>query len=396
MNITVLFERLGPYHHARLLALSKRCSLKVIELSQVDTTYKWEKCTSTDDYGVSSLFTDKGIFEQRRPVIRKRLRNCLAQTAPDVVMIPGWYGVAQLEALRWCAQHTIPAVVMSESTEDDFERVWWKEGVKRYLLSCFTGALVGGTPHRKYLCDLGMAESRIFDGYDAIDNLYFMETSQRIRNNEQELRLHYKLPGKYFLACSRFIKKKNLLRLIDAYQIYLKKSKARSFHLVLMGDGEMMGELRDRVQQYDIGDVVHFVGFRQYADLPVYYSLASCFILASTSEQWGLVVNEAMASGLPVLVSKRCGCCEDLVEEGVTGFSFDPFNIEQLGSLLQDISMSQNLKKMGSEALRKVSDWGPEKFARQALAACLNAQQVPQKKVGLPGRMGIRFISALQ
>jgi glycosyltransferase involved in cell wall biosynthesis len=88
-----------------------------------------------------------------------------------------------------------------------------------------------------------------------------------------------------------------------------------------------------------IPDVL-FPGFRKGKELGTYYGLASCFILPSLQEQWGLVVNEAMAAGLPVLVSQTSGCAPDLVQEGVNGFTFDPTNPMQLAELMEKIAQS--------------------------------------------------------
>ena len=104
--------------------------------------------------------------------------------------------------------------------------------------------------------------------------------------------------------------------------------------LVLLGDGPLKSDLCRLISDLRLDACVHLPGFKQYHELPVYYGLASAFVHASTTEQWGLVVNEAMASGLPVLVSNRCGCAQDLVKEGVNGFTFDPCNVEQLAQLM--------------------------------------------------------------
>ena len=118
------------------------------------------------------------------------------------------------------------------------------------------------------------------------------------------------------------------------------------------------------------GDVI-LAGFKQYDELPAYYGLASAFVHASTTEQWGLVVNEAMASGLPVLVSDRCGCAPDLVEDGVNGFTFDPYDVEALAGLMQRVaamtderrqamgaSRPADHRRLGAGALRRRADAG--------------------------------------
>jgi glycosyltransferase involved in cell wall biosynthesis len=106
-------------------------------------------------------------------------------------------------------------------------------------------------------------------------------------------------------------------------------------------------------------------GFRQYEELPAWYGLASAFVHASTTEQWGLVVNEAMASGLPVIVSERCGCAPDLVEHGVNGFTFDPYDVPALADLMQRVAAMTDERRaaMGAAGQRIIADWGPERFA---------------------------------
>jgi glycosyltransferase involved in cell wall biosynthesis len=113
---------------------------------------------------------------------------------------------------------------------------------------------------------------------------------------------------------------------------------------------------------------VHFYGFRQVEENPVFYALADAFILPSLWEEWGLVVNEAMASGLPVIVSKTAGCATDLVQEGVNGFTFDPGNVEQLAQLMRQISAlkSFRLSEFGDASRKIISNWGCDVFAHNA------------------------------
>jgi glycosyltransferase involved in cell wall biosynthesis len=106
-------------------------------------------------------------------------------------------------------------------------------------------------------------------------------------------------------------------------------------------------------------------GFKQYSELAPYYGFASAFIHPSTSEPWGLVVNEAMASRLPVLVSERCGCARDLVRTGQNGFTFDPSRPGELSQLMLRISTSPTeSERLGRAGAVLISRWGPERFAR--------------------------------
>ena len=115
-------------------------------------------------------------------------------------------------------------------------------------------------------------------------------------------------------------------------------------------------------------------GFVQYPDLPRWYAEASCFVHASLIEPWGLVVNEAMAAGLPVIVSRTCGCAADLVQEGVNGWTFDPTDKLGLAELMRRISASpEQAKLMGESSRRIIRDWGTERFAAGVLAATKSA-----------------------
>src|SRR5439155_11820127 len=112
-----------------------------------------------------------------------------------------------------------------------------------------------------------------------------------------------------------------------------------------------------------LGDDLLLPGFQQYDELPAYYGLASAFIHASTVEQWGLVVNEAMAAGLPVLVSERCGCAADLVEAGVNGFTFDPWQPEALARLMLKLAASETERlRMGGASRGIIANGSAERF----------------------------------
>ena len=177
--------------------------------------------------------------------------------------------------------------------------------------------------------------------FGAAENEECEEAPSRI----SEVRRQHQLPRHYFLASARFIEKKNLSRLIEAYARYRSLAEAAGD----FGEGYLGSDLTRRwAASFRLApparallacyDCVHLPGFQQYDDLPVFYGLAEAFVHASTTEQWGLVVNEAMASGLPVIVSNRCGCVSDLVREGYNGFVFDPYDVERLARLMLRVS----------------------------------------------------------
>jgi glycosyltransferase involved in cell wall biosynthesis len=162
----------------------------------------------------------------------------------------------------------------------------------------------------------------------------------------------------------------------------------------LLGDGPLKSDLCHLISDLGLQDSVLVPGFKQYDELPVYYGNASAFIHASTTEQWGLVVNEAMASGLPVLVSNRCGCAQDLVKEGVNGFTFDPCNVEEMAQLMFQMSAFQpfRLSAFGAASSEIIANWGPERFAEGMSAAVKMALSTPPPKAGALDRFLLKLL----
>src|SRR5262249_48293889 len=163
--------------------------------------------------------------------------------------------------------------------------------------------LVSGSRHRDYIAELGAPAERVFTGYGAVDNEHFSAGAAAARHAPDQLRAERSLPRHYFMACSRFSEKKNLFRLVEAYARYRARSPASAWSRVVVGEGELKAQLVALRDRLGLQAHVQFPGPKAYGELPVYYGLAEAFVHASTVEQWGLVVNEAMAAGLPVIVS---------------------------------------------------------------------------------------------
>jgi len=237
------------------------------------------------------------------------------------------------------------------------------------MVGLCSAALVGGSRHRDYLTKLGMAQNRIFLGYDAVDNDHFREGASKARQHAESERRRLGLPPEYFLSCCRFGAKKNLTALITAYAGYRDLTE-RPWALVLLGDGELRPAVTALVESLGLQNCVILAGAKGYNELPAYYGLARCLVHASTTEQWGLVVNEAMAAGLPVLVSERCGCSPELVQEHVNGYTFRPTDTERLAHLMLHVAADSALcKRLGEASASLVSAWGPQRFAAGLVGA---------------------------
>jgi glycosyltransferase involved in cell wall biosynthesis len=414
-RVAILFDNFGPYHLARLKAASGVCDVLAVEFGSSSAEYDWK---ASDVEGVKSVaLNNQGASRDlSTEEFQKRLFHVFDDYKPEVLVVPGWGYRGALMALRWGLLHRAPVICMSESTQWDEARNPIKEWIKRRIIGLFSAALVGGTPHRAYMQELGMPLDRIFLGYDAVDNGFF-ETEGAVTDAKQRLGqprlkskggsgdlLNRKSP--YLLASARFIEKKNLPRLLRAYAMYRGKAQEKAkferlkainetasgsiapWDLILLGDGHLRPELEKLRSHLGLEDCVQMPGFKQYEELPAYYALAGAFIHASTTEQWGLVVNEAMASGLPVLVSNRCGCASDLLRESENGWTFDPTNEEQIADLMLRIASDEDAReRMGARSREVIAEWGPDRFASGLTGALQAAFSIPIKKIGLLDRL---------
>ena len=419
MKVALLFDNFGPYHWARAAAAAGCCDLLAVQFGSTSDTYAWAQ-EAGGKAALRTLNPDGPSTALPGVDMRKRLEPVLADFGPDAVMVPGWSSREALMALRWCGATGTPAVAMSESTPWDAPRTRCREAIKRRLLRLFSAALVGGSPHADYVLQLGIPLDRVFLGYDAVDSSYFAAEAARHRAGVPPL------CRPYFLSSNRFVKRKNLLRLIEAYAAYLKLGRGHTtalqppvcdcWNLCLLGGGEQEPALLARCQALGLKvietapwdsaltpdscplspGIVFFPGFRQINELPRFYAHAGCFIHPALTEPWGLVVNEAMASGLPVVVSNRCGCAPDLVQDGVNGSTFDPYKVEELAQLMLRVAaFNFPLSAFGDASKRIVSDWGPERFAAGFKAAADKAVEVGPVRPVLGDRLLLELLCRL-
>jgi glycosyltransferase involved in cell wall biosynthesis len=274
---------------------------------------------------------------------------------------------------------------MSETNASDASRNIATEFMKEWVVNLFQAGLCGGTMARSYLADLGIPGERIFVGYDAVDNDQFARGAERVRGTEAfPGQSDPAWRGRCFLACARFLPKKNLPRLVEAFALYRRSAGTDAWPLVLLGEGPMRGDLERQRTRLGLEGSFDMPGFKQYDDLPLYYGNAGAFVHASTTEQWGLVVNEAMASGLPVLVSERCGCAPDLVEEGRNGYTFDPDDTDALARLMLHVTSDAcDRAAMGRASSAIIARWSPQRFADGLRLAVQAALDAPLPRIGL-------------
>ncbi len=375
MNVCILFYNLGGYHLARFDAAKRMCDANGWTLGGIEIAGSTEEHPWGDVKRPGYIRTLMPFRNDPQPTVGDPdlLTSALRELKPDVIAIPGWgYDFSRI-AIRWARKNHCRLILMSESKKDDSPRNFLIELVKKhYCVNKFDSALVGGKKHRDYLIELGMDQTGIFTGYDVVDNQHFTRSAQTARGGKPGSRPDGLPDRPYFLAATRFLPRKNLSMLIDGFAAAINSGKMKAdYDLVVLGGGtpEQEKSIGDQIVRLKLERRIHLPGFVEYSLIPTWYAYADAFAHPAISEQWGLVVNEAMACSLPVLLSNTCGCYPELLDEGVNGFSFDPHRADDLARALIDISRA-DLKKMGDASLQKINtEFSTDEFASGLLSA---------------------------
>lgn len=363
---------LPEYYVARLVALRERraVDLHVVQISGGMRRYPWF-CGESDALAPITLFPEGLADRLAASSVAVRLLRALRQMDPDAIVVNGYATLWDILAALYARSTRRRSFSVFDSTAADHARDWLREGAKRVLLAtCFDGIFCSGSRSHEYLLSLGFPDQRIVEGYDVVDNGHFASPAPRTMSGLPEV--------PYFLAVARFAPEKNLEVLLDAYDNYASgeiRGSREPWPLVLAGAGPLDSQLRRRSAAISAGAIL-FPGVVRYHNLPELYQRAGCLVLPSLSEPWGLVVNEALAAGCPVLVSDRCGCVPELVHHGRNGFVFSPHRPAELSQLLARIAHLGNEEraKMGAAGRSLVARLSPASWADRFLDLLARAE----------------------
>jgi 1,2-diacylglycerol 3-alpha-glucosyltransferase len=377
----IVFVQISLVHYQfpRLSALSVECRKRGIAFSNIELTgfnkeYPWITGSERAGFSNTTLFPGEYLDKIGTKKVWKSLQNVLEESKPDVLFIYGYSLKVMRLAKAWADKRDIATVLMSDSNRFDKRRYWFLEVWKKSFVSRFDGAFVGGTSSSRYVQSLGIPIERVACGLDVIDISFFEQTSTEARSRIDAVRRQWNLPERYFLFVGRLIREKNLQVLLRAYKNYVEfcRKGISPWDLVICGSGPMETEIRNTVQDLPepVRERIHRFGHINQPEVIDFFTCASCFVLPSISESWGLVINEACASGLPVIVSKTAGCARDLVAQDGNGWVFDPENIDELSDLMVRATSQDETDRnmMGQRGKDLLSEWGLDRYTSEVLS----------------------------
>lgn len=296
----------------------------------------------------------------------------ISREKPDIVILMGWNNPTWWIAAMACLVHKIPFCYMSDTNiQGESNRAKPTKLLKRLFLGVLqfplaSAFLCSGSSNRRFYEIFGVPSRKLIPFAYSWGYRKLLDVTDDYLQHKKELRQELKIgcSDRVILFCGRFVKEKNLHNLILAYG----NACTEYSQLIMVGDGELGDELRALVEDQNISSI-QFRGFQNRSEISKYYAVADYLVLASTRETWGLVINEAMCFGLPILTSNQVGSADDLVRNHINGFVFPDDNVNALSEILsQALHLPEEERvRMGLNSKDMISDWSDRDMAEPLL-----------------------------
>jgi glycosyltransferase involved in cell wall biosynthesis len=300
-----------------------------------------------------------GVLRHDYPVT-PGIGRALARSNPDVVVISGWSTFPSQAAIAWSRAHRVPYVLLVES-HDLGPRAWWRRTVKGFvvpkIVSKAANVLVVGTAARESVVDRGAQPAAVRIFANTVDVDAWGERALRLQMKRDELRADagFGPDDLVVLSVARLVPEKGLGTLIRA----AAATGDRRVRVVVAGSGPGSQQLTELAESLSV--TLTLLGDLHEEALAEAYVRADIFALLSMHETWGVVVNEAAASGLPLLLSDRVGAARDLVRSGTNGFVVPAEDVAAAATALERLAVDAELRNLAGEQSRAVAgEWGYE------------------------------------
>lgn len=357
---SIIFDELQAIAHQ-----DSNFELLVVQIAIIEKSRTALGKFDTSKIGYPYLLIHDGVLEEV-PLPKKviGILKAIASFKPDVVNLTGYYDIASWIVLLYCKIKGIKTILSNESTASDHRRKGIKEWIKSVIVRQFDGFFNFGTQSAQYMLQLGATPEQLLVSKNCVDNTTLKDAYQSSLPLREVIQKQLGLAEHNFIFVGRLIAFKNLNRFIQAFQIAQQQvANSNQWGIIILGDGEEKEGLLQYTQEVSCRNV-NFLPGVVWNRVPEYLALSDVLVLPSYSEPWGLVVNEAMACGLPVLVSNQCGCAIDLVQDGKNGFTFDPYDLTALSNLLvKFMTGTIDNKAMGKVSEEIIQEYAPSQVA---------------------------------
>ena len=378
-RLVILTEIIAPYRIPVFNALAQRgdVDLHVIFLSETDPTMRhWNIYKDDIRFSYEVLSSWRRRLGRYHLLLNWGVGKALRRASPERIVCGGYSYAASWRALSWAAARRVPFLLWLESTGYDRRHEYFPvEYLKRMFLKGCDAFVVPGRSSLSYVREFGVPDSHIFTAPNAVANDFFAQRTAALKR--REARPARKLPGRYFLFVGRLVPEKGVFDLLEAYA-KLGPDLRSEVSLVFVGSGCAEQDLIARSKAIEPGSV-HFAGFAQKEELAEFYALADMLILPTHTDPWGLVVNEAMACGLPVISTTVAGCADDLVQDGWNGRLVAPRDVAQLSAAMDSLARNPELRsEMGNHSRERIALYSPQAWAEGLATAVAGSRRSAQ------------------
>lgn len=388
MKIVFTHTDFRIYWPARLETLhkyltDKNIELQVIEIAGQGSPYGFALDNPHKPAYWHCLFPERPMEEIPATIANNAVQKKLDEMQPDIVFSGAIAFPSGAASVHWTQKNNKKLVIFDDARLQDVPRKPYVDYIKKSIYSGVDGIFCPAPAWNSTFRYFGFTEHQLFYGINSVDNNFWSGAGKGLYRSDTD---------KNFVAVGRQIAKKNFDTLLLAYAEYCL-TNSNPLPLLMVGEGKERDKLKDFAVENKL-ELVKFLPFQSQDELRnIFYNDAAWLILPSKRETWGLVVNEAMASGLPVLVSNQVGCASTLVKEGVNGFTFSPDNVEELAELLTKAgSMNKTkLADMGRKSKDIISEWGLERFCEGVHGAIKCVTGNKKRRLSIFGRIMIRF-----
>lgn len=280
--------------------------------------------------GEKTIFLYQGLISELR------------KEKPDLIIVSG-FSPATIKVLLYKIASGTPYLIWNGSIENPGKKISIMTMIRQKLLCRFSDGFISyGKMAAGYLQKLGAEQKRIVVATNTVDTTFFREETQRLRKSHRE-------PVTVFLVIGYLVPRKEMGDLLEAVRLVAQSRK--DFRVDILGEGTARGEMEEFVRKHHLDSIVNFHGFVQKGDLPVWLAQSSALLFQTGYDIWGLVVNEAMAAGVPVLSSPNAGATYDLIRDGENGFVVDFRNHAHAAKMLQWVmDHPEDTAEMGKRA----------------------------------------------
>lgn len=379
MKIVALHTDFRIYWKARLSALARKLhdrgdSLYVIEIAGKGGNYSFLNTADNSDLSWKVLFPESRPEELEGSFIEKRLFPILDDIKPDVIISGAIAFPSGALAVKYGKKHDVRVVSFDDTKIEGVKRSGLVNFIKQSIYNGVDAMLYPAAPWSETGHFWRFDDREIFFGVDVVDNDFWSVPS--VSNLAQ---------GEFFVAVGRQIEQKNFFSIVRAYKDYVDTiGRENAYKMLFVGDGPEHSKIMSFAKENGIDDLVIMSPFLSQVDLRGIYQQAKALILSSVSETWGLVINEAMACGCPILASKQCGATSVLVKENENGFSFDCCDYEELARKMAELHNlgTEKQASMSRKSKEIIADWGLERFSGGVCDAIDYVMSHPKRKTG--------------